>query len=274
MRALLVLILALTAQAAAALPERLADTGLDEARSLAFTPQYPLWSDGTAKRRWLALPPGASIDATRPDAWQFPAGTKAWKEFSYGGRKIETRFIERTAAGAWRFAAYVWNAEGTEARLAPAEGATLPVADAPGGRYAVPSRTDCLACHEGAPVPILGFSALQLAADLSRFSKVLNNLSGEAPRIPVASPETRAALGYLHANCGHCHNDSGPLAGLGLVLSQPAAGAAPADPTVLLARMQHRNPLLRMPPLGVRVPHAEGAALVARWIAFHKESHP
>jgi hypothetical protein len=138
----------------------------------------------------------------------------------------------------------------------------------------VPSRTDCLACHEGAPVPILGFSALQLAADLSRFSKVLKNLSGGAPRIPVASPETRAALGYLHANCGHCHNDSGPLAGLGLVLSQPAAGAAPADPTVLLARMQHRNPLLRMPPLGVRVPHAEGAALVARWIAFHKESHP
>ena len=276
MRALLVLILTLTTQAAAALPERLADTGLDEARALAFMPQYPLWSDGTAKRRWLALPAGASIDAARADAWQFPAGTKAWKEFSYGARKIETRFIERTAAGAWRFAAYVWNAEGSEARLAPAEGATLPLAEAPGGRYAVPSRTDCLACHEGAPVPILGFSALQLAPELSRFSSLglFKNFSGEAPHVTAATPAARAALGYLHANCGHCHNDSGPLAGLGLVLAQPAAGATPADPAVLLARMRHRNPLLRMPPLGVRVPHAEGAALVARWIAFHKESHP
>jgi mono/diheme cytochrome c family protein len=274
MRALLVLILGLTTHAAVAFPERLADTGLDEARALAFTPQYPLWSDGTAKRRWLALPPGASIDAARADAWQFPAGTRAWKEFSYGGRRIETRFIERTAAGAWSFAAYVWNAEGTEARLAPAEGATLPVADAPGGRYAVPSRTDCLACHEGAPVPILGFSALQLAAELPRFSTVLKNLPAEAPRVSAASPEVRAALGYLHANCGHCHNAAGPLANLGLVLAQPAGGESPADPARLLARIQNRNPLLRMPPLGVRQSHEEGAALVARWIAFQKESHP
>ena len=274
MRALLVLILALAAHPAAALPERLADTGLDASRALAFTPQYALWSDGTDKRRWLALPPGASIDAARPDAWRFPPGTRAWKEFSYGGRKIETRFIERTAGGAFRFAAYVWDAEGSEARLAPAEGAVLPVAEAPGGRYAVPSRADCLACHEGAAVPILGFSALQLAADLPRLSSLgfLKNFSGEAPRIAASNPESRAALGYLHANCGHCHNDSGPLANLGLVLAQPAGGASPADPMRLLARIQNRNPLLRMPPLGVRQPHEEGAALVARWIAVNKES--
>ena len=41
----------------------------------------------------------------------------------------------------------------------------VPVSAAPGGRYAVPSRNDCLACHEGAPVPVLGFSALQLSPD-------------------------------------------------------------------------------------------------------------
>ena len=77
---------------------RLADTGLYQDASaervaadvLAYTPQYPLWSDGATKRRWIRLPPGAAIDASDPDAWVFPIGTQIWKEFSFGGR-VETR---------------------------------------------------------------------------------------------------------------------------------------------------------------------------------------
>jgi hypothetical protein len=71
---------------APALPQHLRDTGLyaDEVRP--FSPQYPLWSDGASKRRWIQVPGGTSIDATRPDAWEFPRGTKLWKEFSHGGR--------------------------------------------------------------------------------------------------------------------------------------------------------------------------------------------
>src|SRR5690606_3462582 len=30
----------------------------------AYAPQYPLWSDGLTKRRWIALPEGATIDGT------------------------------------------------------------------------------------------------------------------------------------------------------------------------------------------------------------------
>ncbi|HEX2198374.1 MAG TPA: hypothetical protein VHG88_07120, partial [Burkholderiales bacterium] len=92
MRLLVLLFLALAAAPALPLPERLADTGLDAGQALPFAPQYPLWSDGTAKRRWLYLPPGSAIDAARAGAWDFPAGTKAWKEFSYGARRIETRY--------------------------------------------------------------------------------------------------------------------------------------------------------------------------------------
>ena len=132
--------------------------------NIAFAPQYPLWSDGTSKRRWIYLPPGTAIDASRVDAWEFPVGTRLWKEFGYD-RRVETRFIERLADGSWRFAAYVWNEEGTDAVLAAEDGAVLPVSAAPGGRYVVPSRNDCLACHEGPPVPVLGFSALQLSPD-------------------------------------------------------------------------------------------------------------
>ena len=63
------------------LPQRLGDTGLYVAGGklnpdvLPFSPQYPLWSDGAAKRRLIWLPPGTSIDAGAPDAWQFPPGT-------------------------------------------------------------------------------------------------------------------------------------------------------------------------------------------------------
>ena len=66
-----------------------------------FTPQYPLWSDGSTKQRWVRLPPGARIDARHADAWDFPPGTRLWKEFSMG-RRVETRMIERLADGRWR----------------------------------------------------------------------------------------------------------------------------------------------------------------------------
>jgi hypothetical protein len=59
-----------------------------------------------------------------PAAWEFPPGTRLWKEFSVNGRRVETRLIERLDDGEWRFAAYAWNEAGREATLAPAEGAT------------------------------------------------------------------------------------------------------------------------------------------------------
>ena len=268
MRALILLCLALVALTAAALPEQLRDTGLEAPGLIAFEPQYPLWSDGTAKRRWLYLPPGTSVDASRAEAWEFPVGTKAWKEFSYGGQRIETRYLERLADGSWRFATYVWNAQGTQAVLAPAQGA-------PGRLYPIPSRADCLACHEGTATPVLGFSALQLARDLRRLSsrQILRNLPAETPRIDAPSEAARAALGYLHGNCGHCHNDQGPLANVGLVLAQPAAGTGPADPQPLLRRLQSRNPMMRMPPLGVTQPDAAGIALVARGLRHDLQAH-
>src|SRR5688572_686918 len=194
---------------------------------LAFSPQYPLWSDGAAKRRWLDLPAGTHIDARRPAAFEFPVGTRLWKEFSYE-RRVETRLIERTADGSWRYATYVWNAEGTDADLAPVDGIrSLSAAGAPNGRYAIPSESDCRACHDGGEVPVLGFSALQLSTDrdplaphrepstgtdlgslvaLGRLRNLPEALLRRPPRIMAATPTERAALGYLHGNCGYCHS--------------------------------------------------------------------
>ena len=41
---------------------------------LTYVPQYPLWSDGAQKRRWMRLPPGTSIDASDPDGVGVPGG--------------------------------------------------------------------------------------------------------------------------------------------------------------------------------------------------------
>jgi hypothetical protein len=288
MRAAALLCLAMLAQAALALPERLADTGLDGAGVLAFAPQYSLWSDGATKRRWLYIPPGSAIDAANPARWEFPIGTKLWKEFAHG-RPIETRFIERLADGAWRYATYVWNEEGTQATLAPEEGfKALPVAGAPAGRYRVPARADCRVCHDGARVPVLGASALQLAPELGALvaRAWLRNLPPalleHPPRIAAASALERAALGYLHANCGHCHNDTPAAPPVDLVLDQqaekPGAGLRERL-SLVLERMRTRAPRTQMPPLGTAVPDPEALALIERWIrdsspTLQKEPHP
>ncbi|MBL8344135.1 MAG: hypothetical protein JNN03_01755 [Rubrivivax sp.] len=282
---------------------------------IAFTPQYALWSDGATKRRWLKLPPGAAIDARDADAWRFPRGTQLWKEFSHGGRAIETRYIEHGRDGRWRFATYAWNAEGTDADLVSTRGEPAwPAPQAPGGRYALPSVADCQACHESNAVPVIGFSALQLSpareasvtgADLRQLvaQRRLRDLDpallAMPPRIAASSADERSALGYLHANCGHCHNRSGQQVPLPLTLAQrvrdaaasraevlastldapsrfrvPGATAphdpivAPGDParSLLVQRMASRDPRLQMPPLGTAVADLEGLVLVHRWI--------
>jgi mono/diheme cytochrome c family protein len=224
---------------------------------LSFTPQYPLWSDGAIKRRWIRLPAGSAIDARHADAWEFPPGTRLWKEFSVG-RRVETRLIERLADGTWRFATYIWNDEGTDAVLAPARGiAALPIAGAFQGRYEIPGEADCRACHEGAAAPVLGFSALQLSpdrdplaphaerpgaadVDLNRLVArgLVRNLPAALraapPRIAARTPTERAVLGYLHGNCGHCHGapDGGVSVPVNLQLAQSVTNDASAE-TVL-----------------------------------------
>src|SRR5574338_589329 len=215
-------------------PHTLRDTGLYtdfDAKTVApenlpLSPQYPLWSDGAAKSRWINLPPGTWIDGSDPNAWRFPVGVRIWKEFRFG-RRAETRFIEQTSEG-WQFASYVWNADETEAVLAPEEGIAESVPIRDGVSHAIPSQIDCRACHEGPAVPVLGFSALQLSPDRDPLAlhveapgtnpldlralvargwlrNLPRELLDQPPRIAAGSPTERAVLGYLHGNCGHCH---------------------------------------------------------------------
>jgi len=285
-----------TGDASPTAPERLADTGLfaDVATGLLgpgvlpYVPQYALWTDGAVKRRWIRLPPGASIDASDPDRWQFPPGTRLWKEFSVGGRRIETRYLARAADGTWTYATYVWTADGSDARLAPAQGVRAAASSRPGVPYDVPGTADCRACHEGHPSVVLGFGALQLspdrdpgalhpgvpepgAVDLAALVQrgLVQGLPPEVlarpPRIDAPTPRARAALGWLHANCASCHNGDGPLASLGLSLEQRVgapggAAAALATAVGVVARLRPGGAeALRLAP-----GHPEKSLVVAR----------
>ncbi|WP_457424052.1 hypothetical protein [Roseateles sp. P5_E7] len=263
-RLVLSLLLCAAAPAWATLLERLSQTGLGGPGVRAFEPRFALWSDGASKRRWIALPPGGQVDASQPDAWRFPTGTRLWKEFSVDGRPVETPHFVLGADGRWEFASYVWN--GDDAVRAPARGLTLTL---PGGRrYDVPSIGDCMACHAGARSPVLGFAALQLGPAVPALLRdgLLKNAPAawatQAPDFIASNSVEHAARGYLHGNCAHCHFDGGvpvPLR-LALDVGQPPA---PVDAAKVLRRAGTRNPYQQMPPLGTRDLDAQGLALLA-----------
>lgn len=203
-----------------ALPPRLSQTGLFadlrrqqlEAGVFAYAPEFTLWSDGAEKRRFIAIPEGERIDSHDPEAWVFPEGTKLWKEFNQADRHLETRLFQKTGPGEgdWAAAAYVWSADQSDAELAP-----YGALDVQGTDHDVPASGECFACHDGRPNRILGFSAVQLAPRSYDAPDRLTELAAQSllsePLTALDVPGTsieRAALGYLHANCSHCHNQS------------------------------------------------------------------
>jgi hypothetical protein len=292
----------------ASLPERLSETGLyaDIATDAVaggvepFAPQFELWSDGATKRRWMQLPAGAQIDTSAMDAWNFPVGTKLWKEFSRDGVRVETRLLYRTGPqpDEWAAVAYLWQPELGDAVIAP-EG----MVDAGGTEHDVPSASQCTGCHGGRTSRVLGVSAVQLAYDAAASGIDLDLLAarGSLTVVPSARPvipgddTARNALGYIHANCGHCHNqDRPPRTGarcfdpenrldfwlrvdeLGDVASTPTYRSAiddviePGDPdgSALIKRVSRRGDphFVGMPPLGTERVDDAAVALLRRWI--------
>ena len=128
----------------------------------AYEPGFRLWSDGLEKARYIYLPPGARIDTRDMDEWTFPIGTRFWKEFRWHGRRIETRYLEKTGPDAWRGTTFAWNATSrTPARSTVGQTIML---DGGHGPYDIPGPDDCGRCHGGRRDNVLGFEALALAA--------------------------------------------------------------------------------------------------------------
>jgi hypothetical protein len=270
----------------------------------AYAPGAELWSDGMHKARFVWLPPGTTIDAAQSGEWKFPNGTKFWKEFTWRGKRIETRYLENRF-GYWYRTTYRWNASESNAfELRAGE------VDVPGTEhYEIPTASDCDRCHGGARNGILGFDAI-LLSDPRATGLNATELTARAlltpPLPPIAVPGTdaeRDALTYLHVNCGvSCHNPTYPAeawwTGFYLRLEPDQLGSvqqtntyltgvgvdsyiaapdnpylalkliAPGEParSAVIVRDSARGSYLQMPPLATHVVNDAGLALLERWI--------
>lgn len=181
-------------------PKKLSESGLfaDVATHrmvdgvIPYQPVSPLWSDGTHKARFFALPPTkdasgkivpAKIGVTHARGWNFPNGTVLVKSFAIQQvegdpstrRWIETRFMLKEQ-GEWAGYSYEWNDEQTDAVLVAAEGKdrdfrirTADLAKHADGvktqQWHYPSRTECMVCHSRASNYVLGLCTVQLNHD-------------------------------------------------------------------------------------------------------------
>jgi len=228
-------------------------TGKVAADLVEYSPRFPLWSDGLGKSRWIRLPAApASIDKADPEAWVFPDGTELWKEFRLNDRKIETRRMKKLGEAQWEFVTYVWNDEQTEATLAPATGIASHYPLNPTVAHDIPSQQQCRNCHQRFGDPVLGYSAQQLGTH----------------EVPGHSPMEKAALGYLHANCGSCHHPEGRAGFTENFLQLPLGVTSPKDTPAFVTSVNVATVNFPIPgaetTYRVRPGHPEQSALIYR----------
>jgi uncharacterized repeat protein (TIGR03806 family) len=212
---------------------------------LSYDVQTPLWSDGTEKKRWIALPAEAPPIAFSPDGpWSFPSGTVLIKHFEmpiddrqpWITKRLETRFLIAAADGTYFGLTYKWNSAGTDADLVfSSELEDVPIISQDGSvsaqRYLYPGPGDCLVCHNAGAGYVLGVRTGQInrAHEYAATDRVANQLStwsaigwldtpidsdqaAQYIRYSGLADETRPLedrlKSYWATNCGMCHGVS------------------------------------------------------------------
>ena len=183
-----------------------------------------LWSDGASKRRWMALPDGATVAIDVDGDFLFPAGSILIKEFAYDGVPHETRLYVRHTDGIWAGYSYEWREDGSDADLLPAG----KVKDLGFGRvWTYPSRAECLSCHTDTANFSLGLEVAQLNREmlypqtlrianqlqtLDQIGIFTDGLPAGIESLPAYAELDQAqhsvqyrARSYLHSNCSGCH---------------------------------------------------------------------
>jgi len=277
-----------------------------------YEPKYPLWADGAIKERHVYIPKCSTIDTSDMDHWKFPVGTRFWKTFKIADKPVETRLLHHFGPGEadWLYAAYQWDANKPED---PAAAISVPagVIIENDVDHDIPAQGQCINCHAKLSERVLGFGAFQLSHDstgedltIKKLSELgwLTNPAPDGFEVP-GTPVQQAALGYLHGNCGGCHNQGqsiptadkplflrllvgqknyaatdAVLTNLGVtvvsgnaaIIDKPRVAAMDPTNSALLIRMKARRTGLQMPPLNTtstKLPDTEGGVkLVTDWI--------
>lgn len=213
----------------------------------------PLFSDYTAKYRFVKLPAGTQATYNPDRVFDFPVGTVLIKTFAYlhdmrdpskGRRLLETRLLVHKPTG-WIGLPYIWNDAQTEATLELA-GGNLPAkwihsdGQERTNNYLVPDANQCKGCHktDNQNQQPIGPKARYLNRDFVYADGTENQLAhwariGALDGGPVADDAPRAAVwddpssgsvddrarAWLDINCGHCHSPDGPARNSGLDLT-------------------------------------------------------
>jgi len=238
-------------------PDKLSDTGIfTDMNTLQIAPgiipfdvNAPLWSDGSTKKRWIALPNDGTYNTAdeqiifeEEENWAFPEGTVTIKHFELPTNennpsvkvRLETRFFVFTPTGGYGLT-YRWNDAGTEAYLIDQEEqrditVTLANGTQINQTWVYPSRQQCMDCHNQESGFALGLKTRQLNKDyLYPSTGVTDNQLetweslgmfhaniGSTARLPKSSYITDASVSeehrvrsYIDGNCSYCHRPNG-----------------------------------------------------------------
>lgn len=219
----------------------------------------PLWSDGAAKRRWMALPSEGRIGFHARDAWTYPVGTVFVKHFELprpagGMRRVETRVFLRQLER-WIGFTYRWNEAGTDATLQlDALDESIDLGGGTSQTWHYPSTTECLGCHTAASGRVLGVRTRNLAGlhDYAQGTQVQLDAWNCAGLFDIdvrdrsqyafardladaSASRTLRARSYVASNCEMCHQPGGPAPGgldlrfTGAVGDWNVVGVAPTE---------------------------------------------
>lgn len=270
-----------------------------------FAPQYPFWSDGARKYRYIYLPPDEKINNSNPDRWNFPVGARIWKEFERDGTLVETRMLYKFGKDPWQWDMSVYQRRGDRSE---AKKLLFGKSNVASTLHDIPAPGKCVTCHgSGKQRRPLGVTAIQLPWQdqngLSIRELIENNMLTDPPesRYEIPGNElTKTALGYLDTNCGSCHFEDSTFASksIPLRLNLTTDTLASAVETNAYVTAINKTPMVKglgadvyiqpgkpersfvykrmsirdnggwqMPPLATEKVDEDGAALIARWIS-------
>lgn len=212
---------------------------------LPYEPNLRFWSDYADKTRWFTIPDATSRMTWSKDGnWTFPTGMLWVKHFdlelSRGNpatkKRIETRVLVKTDTGIYGVS-YRWNDAQTDATLVGDAGAQFDLAIDDNGtphtqHWTIPSRTDCLTCHNPQAGHSLSFTTRQLNHTFTSNGYTGNELNllntygflNNSPDDPqtldhyvqptdTAYPLETRVRSYFAVNCAYCHQTGGSVSG-------------------------------------------------------------